>query len=157
MRQIKLLSMFVLIALTTLVACQKDDLEAGEGQGGELGESGKQWARSATASEIVNGVKLILTFDENSQTFTGTLENLNTKVAPQVRVEVHVYDAAGNSIEYGPTTPGDMQPSEKRNVSLPAPNAGSFIKFAMHPEIAGGEGSGGGESGEGNHGENGNG
>ena len=141
------------------VSCQKNELgETEEGLGGEVGESGQLWNRGSTASEIVNGIKLILTYDAANESFKGTLENLNTKVAPQVRVEVHVYDAAGNSAEYGPTAPADMQAGEKRNVTLAAPGAGNFVTFAMHPEVGGsdsGEGTGGGEGSEGNHNENG--
>lgn len=130
-------------------------IEGPEGTGGEQGESGTMWNINDTADEIVNGVKLILNYNLVSQAFEGTLENMNTNVAQQVRVEVHVYDAAGNSQEFGPTTPGDMTPGEKRNVTLPIPGAGSIAKFQMHAEVgsssSGGEGSGGeGSEGGGN-------
>ena len=133
----------MLIAMfSILMSCQKDDLE--EGLGGEDGESGVRWNRNDTANEVINGINLILVYDEPSGAFKGTLENLNTKVASQVRVEVHVYNANGKSTEYGPTTPADMQPGKKRDVTLAAPNAGNFVTFAMHPEVgsSGGEGSG---------------
>lgn len=111
--------------------------EGGEGNGnGETGnESGTLWDRTATADETVNGIRLTLSFDEASQSFVGTLENINTVAVPQVRVETHVFDAVGNSIEYGPTTPADMAPGEIRMVTLPAPNAGAFVQFNMHPEV----------------------
>lgn len=107
-----------------------------EGNGGEAGnESGLLWNSIDTADETVNGIRLKLAYDAATESFIGTLENINTLVAPQVRVEVHVFDAAGNSTEYGPTTPADMAPGEIRNVSLPVPGAGNFITFNMHPEV----------------------
>ncbi|TKG88244.1 hypothetical protein EYV94_27300 [Puteibacter caeruleilacunae] len=155
MKRFKMIYSLFFLLMLVATSCQESEMEGAEGtegQGGEIGESGQQWDRSATANEIINGVNLILTYDATSESFKGTLENLNTKVAPQVRVEVHVYDAAGNSTEYGPTTPKDMQAGEKHNVVLATPGAGSFVTFAMHPEVGGsgseaGEGSGG-ESGE---------
>jgi hypothetical protein len=96
----------------------------------------KMWDRSETASMIKSGMELILVFDETKQEFTGTVENQNATVAKRARVEVHTFDANGNAMfEYGPTTPVDMQPGEIRNLVLPAPTAGNFVTFSMHPEI----------------------
>jgi hypothetical protein len=82
----------------------------------------------------------VLAYNSSSQAFEGTLKNLNTSIAPQVRVEVHVYDAAGKSTEFGPTIPADMDPDETRNVTLEVVGAGSFVTFSMHPEVGlGGE------------------
>jgi hypothetical protein len=155
-------SILMLLALLLAIACSDNatgpegpegsGIEGPEGTGGEAGESGTMWNINDTADEIVNGVKLILNYNSATQAFEGTLENMNTNVAQHVRVEVHVYDAAGNSKEYGPTTPGDMTPGEKRNVTLPIPGAGNITKFQMHAEVgsssSGGEG-GGGEGSEG--------
>lgn len=117
-------------------SCTKDNGEGPEGSGGEGGnESGVLWSCNETADETVNGVRLILDYDAANESFVGTVENLNTVTAPQVRVEVHVFDAAGNSTEYGPTAPGDMTPGEIREVVLPVPGAGNFVNFNMHPEV----------------------
>ena len=136
--------MLMSIILIISSACSDNPtcVEDTEGTGGESGESGKSWAVTDTADEIVNGVRLILSYNSSTQSFEGTLENLNTVIAPQVRVEVHVYDSAGNSKEYGPTTPEDMNPGEKRNVTLPTPGADNIATFKMHPEVGSGEGSG---------------
>lgn len=139
-RFIRFFSMFFLMTLV-FTSCDKgnemaEGPEGPEGSGGEGGnESGVLWNAADTADEIVNGIRLILTYDAASNSFVGTVENLNTTIAPQVRVEVHVFDAAGNSTEYGPTTPADMNPGETRNVTLPVPGAGSFVTFNMHPEV----------------------
>ena len=135
--------MLIALVLVT-ISCQKTNVSP-EGLGGEAGESGTMWDRAATANEIVNGVNLILYFDETSESFVGTLENMNTTISPQVKVEVHVYDAAGKSTEFGPTTPGDMQAGEVRNVTLPAPGSGNFVQFNMHAEV--GSSTSGGEGG----------
>lgn len=107
----------------------------GGGEGGD--ESGTLWDKIQTADEIVNGVRLILDFDTITESFTGKLENLNTVNTNQVRVEVHVYQSETSSIEFGPTTPGDMAPSATRNVTLPITHGTSFLKFNMHPEVGG--------------------
>lgn len=110
--------------------------EGGEGSGGEGGnESGTLWNIADTADETVNGLRLIISYDSATQTFTGTLENLNSTTMPQTRFEVHVFDAAGNSTEYGPSTPVDMAPGETRNVSLQVTGAQNFVQFNMHPEF----------------------
>lgn len=144
------MAMLMSIILMAATACSSNPVggEGAEGPegggGGETGnESGTMWNAADTADEIVNGVRLILSYNSSTQAFEGTLENLNTTTAPQVRVEVHVFDAAGNSKEYGPTTPKDMAPKEKRNVSLPVPGAGNFVKFNMHPEVGSGNGGSG--------------
>lgn len=117
--------------------------EGPEGSGGEGGnESGMLWGINETADEIVNGIHLILSYDTSTESFVGTLENINTTIAPQVRVEVHVFDATNNSTEFGPTTPADMAPGEIRNVTLPITPGSTFVKFNMHPEV--GSGSSGG-------------
>ena len=110
----------------------------GEGSGGEGGnESGMLWNIDETADEIVNGIRLILAYDAASSSFVGTLENINTTTAPQVRVEVHVFDASGNSTEFGPTDPADMAPGAMRDVTLPITAGTSFVQFNMHPEVGG--------------------
>lgn len=145
-----LIAMLMSILLFFSFACSDSSTnpvvgEGPEGTGGEAGnESGMSWNVSETANEIVNGIRLILSYNSVNKSFEGTLENLNTTMSPQVRVEVHVYDATGNSTEFGPTTPADMNPGEKRNIVLPTPGAGNIATFKMHPEVGsgGGEGSG---------------
>ena len=130
----KQLILLVVYATTFLMSsCQKEDLI----ELNEQGESGQLWNRAETANETVNGVNLILIFDEDSQSFKGTIENINTNIAQQVKVEVHVVYADGTTKEYGPTIPEDMQAGEKRNVVLATPNASNFTGFRMHPELGG--------------------
>lgn len=122
------------LGLISTVACKKQTPTPNVS--GETGnESGILWNKNDTANEIVNGLHLILYYDPLSQAFKGTLENTNTVMAPLTRVEVHVFDVNNNSKEYGPTPSVNMQPGTKRNVTLPVPGAGAFVKFNMHPEV----------------------
>lgn len=110
--------------------------EGAEGGGGESGnESGTLWDITAIADETINGLRLILEFDALTNTFSGTLENTNSAMVPQTRIEVHVFDAAGNSTEFGPTPGVDMQPDEIRNVSLQITSGLNSVQFNMHPEF----------------------
>ena len=114
-----------------------------EGTGGEAGnESGTLWDIMATADETVNGLRLILSFDPASNTFSGTLENTNSSIVPQTRIEVHVFDANNVSTEFGPTPGVDMQPGAIRNVSLVIAGGLNPVQFNMHPEF-GSAGAGG--------------
>ena len=135
----------VLVAIIAMIltSCSQNNGEGPEGLGGEGGnESGMIWAIDQTANEVVNGIHLILTYNANANAFEGTMENTNTTTAPQVRVEVHVFDSANNSMEFGPTTPVDMPPGDIQNVSLPIAANTNFVSFNMHPEV-GSSGSGG--------------
>ncbi len=132
----------VLILALIMIAfcCSKEGGEGSEGpEGGNEGgnESGMLWGINDTADEIVNGIHLILTYDATTSSFIGTLENINTNRVPQVRVEVHVFDANNNSTEFGPTTPIDMDPGEMRDVTLTITGGTTFIQFNMHPEVGG--------------------
>ena len=135
----------ILLTISTVffTSCNQNNGEGPEGLGGEGGnESGMIWAIDETANEIVNGINLILTYNAATSTFEGTMENLNTTTAPQVRVEVHVFDASNNSTEFGPTTPIDMTPGQMVNVSLPITPNSAYVSFNMHPEVGGGNSGG---------------
>lgn len=124
-----------------IISCTKNGengLEGPEGteQGGELGnESGMRWGITKTADETINGLRLILTFNPVTLTFSGTLENTNTSLVPMTRVEVHVFDAANKSTEFGPTPPVDMKPGEIRNINLIITSGLNPIEYNMHPEF----------------------
>ena len=157
MKKIVLIFTMLFSMVLISISCTKDDVGTGgegpegaefgstsgegpegpEGAGGEAGnESGMRWNIDETADEIVNGIRLILSYNTSTSTFVGTVENVNTTIAPQVRVEVHVEDAATNSSqEFGPTTPGDLAPGQIRNVSLQIPSGTTFTQFTMHPEV----------------------
>ena len=135
------------IYMAVSTACGNDTVNGGEG-GGEHAEgdeeSGTQLALSETYDEVRNGARLILAYDEQSNSFIGTVVNTTDTTLQQVRVEVHL----SNGIELGPTTPADLGPDEQSDVSLTATEA-SFDSWSAHPES--------GESDSGEHSSSGNG
>jgi len=111
--------------------------EHGEGgEGSEHGEeSGTELALNETYDEVRNGVRLLLAYDAQSNSFNGTVENTTDDTLKQVRVEVHL----SNGIELGPTTPADLAPGEKRDITLPATNE-AFDGWTTHAEVDTGTG-----------------
>ncbi|MHC5069893.1 MAG: hypothetical protein ACYTGO_05335 [Planctomycetota bacterium] len=107
----------------------------GKGHPGEKGEeSGTELAKVETYDRVRNGVRLILAYDAQSNSFNGTVENTTDAVLKRVRVEVHW----SNGKELGPTTPVDLDPGKKRDVKL-ATTSKEFDGWTAHPEIGSGE------------------
>ncbi len=105
---------------------------AGEGQGehGEEGEeTGPRIAKDGTHDEVRKGVRLILSFDNESSSFIGTVENVTEKTVSRVRVEIHL----SNGTELGPTIPIDLAPGKKVDVGLSAEGQ-SFDWWKAHAE-----------------------
>jgi len=114
------------------------------GEHGEEGEeSGTELALNQTYDKVRNGVRLILAYDTQTNSFIGTVENTTDKTLKRVRVEVHL----SNGIELGPTTPVDLDPDERRAVKLTATSK-DFDKWTAHPEVGSGEHGRGDEHGE---------
>ena len=106
-------------------------------------ESGTELALNDSYDHVRNGARLILTYDAQSNSFNGTVENTTNETLKQVRVEVHL----SNGKELGPTLAADLVPGEKRDVQLIATST-DFDGWTAHPEVGGGEHSHGGEHGE---------
>ena len=139
--------MLLSVAFLTQSCTQSSSLtgegpEGPEGTGSEQGESGTRFDKAQTADEIINGIHAIITYNAATNAFEGTFENLNSNLAQQTRLEVHIFTASGVSTEYGPTPGVDMQSGATRNVTLSIPTGTSFVQFSMHPEV-GVPGSGG--------------
>jgi len=117
------------------------DGDAHHGAEGE--ESGTELALNQTYDKVRNGVRLILAYDTQTNSFIGTVENTTDKTLKRVRVEVHL----SNGIELGPTTPVDLDPDERRAVKLTATSK-DFDKWTAHPEVGSGEHGRGDEHGE---------
>ena len=126
--------------------------ESGEGgqhneaseRGGEA-SSTNSLARDATFDEVRNGARLVLKFDDASNSFRGSVENVSNSVLTRVRVEIHL----DNGAELGPTTPTDLAPGETLDIVLPS-TPEPFSTWTTHAEIGsgeGGSGEGGGEHG----------
>ncbi len=132
---LRILFMIVAILVAVISACASD--------GGAVTtseeESGTELALDESYDAARNGARLVLTYDPQSYSFNGFVENTTDNILKQVRVEVHL----SNGVELGPTTPTDLNPGESIEVSLTAPNK-DFDGWTAHPEV--------GESGGGEHG-----
>ena len=101
--------------------------EGEEGHSEEGEESGTQFSKSETVTEVRRGVELKLRYDEATSTFVGTIKNVSNETARRARVEVHL----SNGVELGPTTPIDLASAKDQR----------FEKWETHAEVGG---SGGG-------------
>jgi len=106
-----------------------------EGEGAEESEeSGPQIGLDGTHDEVRKGVRLILSFDSESSSFVGTVENVSENTVPKVRVEVHL----SNGTELGPTESVDLAPGKKIEVKLSAIDQ-TFTWWKAHAETGSSE------------------
>lgn len=116
------------------------------GEKGEGEEDATQFSKSDVYDVIKKGTHLVLKYDEESNSFVGTVENTTNELIKKVRVEVHL----SNGIELGPTIPMDLKPGEKITVDLKATEK-EFITWSTHAEVGSSE-HGERHEGEGEHG-----
>ncbi len=114
--------------------------------GGEGEESGTEYGLGDKYDEGRAGARLMLSYDSDSNTFTGTVENTTGSKLSRVRVEVHL----SNGIELGPTTPVDLAAGESADVMLRGSSL-AFETWRAHPEVGRGDAMESGE-GSGEHG-----
>lgn len=125
-----------------------DGSEGGEGHGGEGEESGRALALDATYDEVRAGARLLLAYDEESNSFYGLAQNTTDAILENVRVEVHL----SNGVELGPTAPITLEPGEVSCVLLLATEE-PFEGWSPHAEVGlSASESGGGEHGAGESG-----
>ena len=105
--------------------------EGGEHEeGGEGEESGPRIPMDGIHDEVRKGSRLILSFDKESSSFIGTVENVSEKTLTRVRIEVHL----SNGIELGPTEPISLEPGKKADVKLSAEGQ-TFEWWKAHAEV----------------------
>ena len=110
------------------------DRDGREHHGEEGEESGTELTLDESYDDVRNGARLVLTYDAQTNSFNGTVENTTEEKLERVRVEVHL----SNGKELGPTTPADLGPGEKRDVKLSA-TSNDFDGWTAHPEVGGSE------------------
>ena len=117
----------------------------GAGGGSEEGTAANTLAPNKTFDQVRAGARLIMNYDDASNSFKGTVENTTNSILTRVRIEVHL----SNGTELGPTTPMDLAPGQVAAVNLPSTPA-SFTGWVAHAEVGGGESGGehGGSGGE---------
>ena len=140
MQQLNLTLTVILLFSLTIGCSRIKSTSVDEGQE----ESGTQLKLDQTYDTIRKGTRLIMSYNVQTNTFEGTVENTTGETLQQVRVEVHL----SNGVELGPTPSVDLSPGEKRDVKLTAIGK-DFNGWTPHAEV--GEGEHGGE-GEGEHG-----
>ncbi len=102
-----------------------------EGEGEQEGEeTGPRISIDETHDEVRKGSRLILSYDKESSSFIGTVENVSEKTITRVRIEVHL----SNGIELGPTEPISLEPGKKVDVTLSAEGQ-SFEWWKAHAEV----------------------
>ena len=106
---------------------QGEHAEEGEGEGEE---AGPRIALDGIHDEVRKGSRLILSFDKDSFSFIGTVENVSEKTITNVRVEVHL----SNGTELGPTEPINIEPGKKVDVKLSAEGQ-TFEWWKAHAEV----------------------
>ena len=131
------------ISLMVVFACQNKQAEKENKHVEEGEESGTELALNEKYDAVRNGARVILTYDAESKSFVGTVENTTDKMLEKVRVEVHL----SNGTELGPTTPTDLAAGKKMNIKLTTKSEG-FDGWTAHPEVGGGEKGHGEERGE---------
>jgi len=140
MKHILKISLIAIVLVSIICSCSNEpkrnmekELEAlARDVGGEVEgeEDGSQFGLSDVYDIIKNGAHLVLSFDAESNSFIGTVENTTKEVLKKVRVEVHL----SNGIELGPTTPVDLEPGEKVKVKLEA-SGKDFETWSTHAEV----------------------
>ena len=114
---------------------EREHAEGAEHEHGEEGEeAGPQISIDGIHDEVRKGVRLIISFDSESSSFIGTVENVTKETASKVRVEVHL----SNGKELGPTKPVDLEPGKKIRIKLPA-EGHSFTWWKAHAEVGASE------------------
>lgn len=105
-------------------------------------ESGTQLGLDETYDQLRRGTRLILSYNKETGSFTGSVQNTTEEMLPQIRVEIHL----SNGTELGPTTPVDLNPGQSQSIELSA-DGEEFDWWTAHAEIGSGEHSHG-EDGE---------
>ena len=113
-------------------------------------EDGTRYKVAETAMQARGGVDLVMSYDQNTQKFNGTVTNTNDAAVSDVRVEIHL----SNGTELGPTRTGLTTQESKPVTELgPTPRTGlttqeskpvtldatgqSFDWWSVHVELGG--------------------
>ena len=105
--------------------------EHGHDEGGEGEESGEYVGRDETWDATRRGARLVLSFDPETNTFAGTVENTTGETLCAVRVEVHL----STGTELGPTPRTDLAPGASTAVELETAGE-AFERWTAHPEVS---------------------
>ena len=119
---------------TEAVIVESEKVEHTRDVSGEGEEDDTQFGLNDVYDVVKNGVHLVLSYDAESNSFIGTIENTSIEDIKGVRVEVSL----SNRIELGPTPPKDLKPGERISVMLNA-SYRAFETWSTHVEIGSSE------------------
>jgi len=108
-------------------------------------EANMQLELNETYDQLRKGTRLVLSYNKETSSFTGSVENTTEEALPNVRVEVHL----SNGTELGPTTPVNLDSGQSQSIELIATGE-KFDQWSAHAEIGNSEHSHG-EDGEHSH------
>ena len=127
MMKIRIPSLALILALIILsFGCDSTE--------GEEEEDGTRYKVAETAMQARGGVDLVMSYDQNTQKFNGTVTNTNDAAVSDVRVEIHL----SNGTELGPTPRTGLATQESKPVTLDATGQ-SFDWWSVHVELGQGE------------------
>lgn len=98
-----------------------------------------------TYEDVRKGIRLTLSYNSETSSFTGTVENTTQDALPPVSVGVEL----SNGTELGPTTPFDLAAGESQSIELDAAGE-TFDSWTAHSEM-GSDGHSHGEGGDHEH------
>ncbi|MDR8393160.1 hypothetical protein NC796_18540 [Aliifodinibius sp. S!AR15-10] len=110
------------------------------------GGSGTMLGPNETYDEVRRGIRLTLSYNSETGSFNGTVENTTQEALPQVSVGVEL----SNGTELGPTTPVHLETGESQSVELDAAGE-TFDSWIAHSEIGSSNGHSHGEDGDHEH------
>ena len=89
---------------------------------------------SDPVQHVQGGARVILTYDPQSRSIKGHVENTTTQTLKRVRVNVRL----SNGVKLGPTHAIDIAPEETRKIEF-TEIAGDFTGWTAHVEVGGSE------------------
>ena len=116
------------LALLLVTGCSREEYRGSDSSDESEAVGYVTW--TDTLSQVTRGVRLELYYDSTAGAFVGKLANVSGRVAPKVRVEVHLLGGG----ELGPTRAQDLGPADVRSVYL-ADKGHNVDHWTAHVEV----------------------
>jgi hypothetical protein len=145
----KIIVISILISVILLISISYIGFSLIESNIEDREESGQRLNPDETYDGVLNEVHLIISYDDETDSFKGQVDNPTEKKLYDVRVEVHMYRGS-TTRELGPTTPKNLDPGESMEIELSA-EGWNFDSWTAHAETGSSEDHEGEEPGEPNH------
>ena len=115
-----------IMLLVVVIGCSSTTKPIDDGEE----ESDAELTLDQTYDKILSGVRLILTYDANSNVFNGTIENTTEEPLKNVLIVVNL----SNGIELVPTKSTDLAPREKVLIKITTTRT-DFDGWTAHLEV----------------------